>query len=85
MIFHDPTRTSGVNSRIRDPVGTGIALLTGTLVGIVAVAPMLPRTVPVLETTVSPIGAALLVGSLAIVAVPLGVVVLYLVSVQLER
>lgn len=74
-----------MNSRIRDPAGTAIALVVGILVGTVVSVPMFPRTVPVVEATVSPIGAALLVGSLAVVAVPLGVVVLYLASMRLER
>ena len=74
-----------MNSRISDPVGTGAALLAGTLVGIVAAMPMLPRTFPGVDVTVSPVGAALLAGSLAIVGVPLGVVLLYLLSMQLER
>lgn len=85
MIFHGPLRTAAVNSRIRDPAGTAIALVAGILVGTVVSVPMLPRTVPVVEATVSPIGAALLVGSLAVVAVSLGVVLLYLSSMRLER
>jgi hypothetical protein len=85
VIFHTPTRRRGVNSRIDDPVGTGIALLVGTLAGIAASTPMLPRSVPLVDATVGPVGAALLAGRLAVVAVPVGVVALSLVSVQLDR
>lgn len=74
-----------MNDRIDDPVGTGAALLTGTLVGIVVAMPMLPRTLPVADVTVSPVGAALLAGSLAVVGIPLCVAAMYLVSMQLEH
>lgn len=74
-----------MNERLRDPVGTGVAVLLGTFLGIVVSMPVLPRTVPVVDVTVSPVGAALLAGSLAVVAVPLGVVLLYLVSMRLDR
>lgn len=74
-----------MNSRIRDPVGTAAALLSGALVGIVVSMPALPQTLPAADVTVTPVGAALLAGSLAVVGVPLGVVLLYLVSMQVER
>lgn len=74
-----------MNSRLRDQVGTGAALVAGVLVGVVLSMPVLPRTLPVVGVTVSPVGAALLAGSLAVVAVPLGVALLYVVSMQLER
>lgn len=74
-----------MNERSRDPVGTGVAALLGVFFGIALAAPMLPRTLPGAEITVTPVGAALLAGSLAVVAVPLGVVLLYLVSAQLDR
>jgi hypothetical protein len=74
-----------VNDRIEDPVGTGAALLAGTLVGIVVAMPMLPRTLPVADVAVGPVGAALLAGSLAVVGIPLCVVAMYLVSMRLDR
>lgn len=74
-----------MNSRLRDQVGTGAALVAGVIVGIVLSMPAVPRTLPVVGVTVSPVGAALLAGSLAVVAVPLGVALLYVVSMQLER
>lgn len=85
MIFQPGGRTRGVNSRPRDRVGTGAALLAGTLVGVAVAVPVVPRTLPVVGVTVSPVGAALLAGSLAVVAVPLGVALLYVVSMHLER
>ena len=74
-----------MNSRIRDPVGTAGAALAGLVVGIVVSSPALPRAFPVVDVTVSPVGAALLLGSLAVVSVPLGVGLLYLLSMHLER
>lgn len=73
-----------MNGTSRDPVGTGAALLIGTLVGVVVAMPMLPRTLPVVDVTVGPVGAALLAGSLAVVGVPLCVAAMYLVSVRLD-
>lgn len=85
MIFVPGGRTPGVNSRLRDRVGTGAALLAGTLVGVALAMPALPRTLPVVGVTISPVGAALLAGTVAVVAIPLGVALLYVVSMELER
>lgn len=76
---------TGVNERIRDPIGTTVALLAGALVGILLAAPMLPRTPPGVDITVSPVGAALLAGSLAVVAIPICVLVLYLAVSRIDR
>lgn len=66
-----------MNDRIRDPAGTGVALLVGTVLGITLAAPMLPRELPLDTVTLGPVGTTVLVGLTALVAVPLTLLVAY--------
>ena len=70
----------------RDPLGTTVALLAGVLGGLLVARPMLPArsTLPELDATVGPVGGYLLVGVLAITAVPMGIALLYLFFVQVD-
>ena len=70
----------------RDPLGTTVALLTGVLGGLLVARPMLPArsTLPELDATVGPVGGYLLVGVLAITAVPMGIALVYLFFVQVD-
>jgi hypothetical protein len=70
----------------RDPLGTTVALLAGVLGGLLVARPMLPArsTLPELDATVGPVGGYLLVGVLAITAVPLGIGLVYLFFVLVD-
>ena len=70
----------------RDPLGTTVALLAGVLGGLLVARPMLPArsTLPELDATVGPVGGYLLVGVLAITAVPMGIALVYLFFVQVD-
>jgi hypothetical protein len=85
LIFHDTGRTLTVNSRIHDPVGTGVALLVGLLLGITFAAPILPRTIPFGNVTLGPTQAVIVAGTGAIVVVGLAIVGMYIVLAQHDR
>lgn len=69
-----------MTSNIRDPVGTGVAAVIGLALGVTLAAPMLPLP---LESEMSLGGdhvtALLVLGTVGLVAVPLGVFLLYIV------
>lgn len=75
-----------MSTQFRDPVGTGLAAVVGVLAGLALAAPMLPRRLPVGggEVTLSPVAAYLLASALAVVAIPVGMVVLYLAFLELD-
>lgn len=79
-----PPRTRGVNDRIDDPVGTGVALLVGTLLGLALAAPLLPRSVPAAEVALGPVGARLFLAMVAVTAVPLCLFSLYLLVAETD-
>lgn len=67
-------------AQIRDPVGTGVAVVVGAAFGLTLAAPMLPKGISVgIEFAGDPITALLVIGTLGLVAVPLGVLLLYIV------
>lgn len=71
----------------RDPIGTAVALVLGTLVGIALAAPALPEgmTVRIGESTFGTVGTALFAGALAVLILPLGIIVLYQVFALFDR
>lgn len=64
---------------IRDPVGTGVALIIGVALGVTLAAPMLPQQLGI-EASVNGghVTTLLAFGSLAIIAVPFGALLLYM-------
>jgi hypothetical protein len=86
MIFIRGDSTTTVTTQFRDPVGTGLAVLVGVLLGVTFSAPMLPREFPLvgMEVTLTPLAAYLLVSALVVVAIPVGVFVLYFTFARLE-
>lgn len=74
-----------MNERVEDPVGTGVAFLAGALLGIVLAGPMLPRTLPVTGVVLGPLEVVLVSGSVAIVAVGLALLVMYIFFAQRDR
>lgn len=75
-----------MSSSFRDPAGTTGALLVGAAVGLVLSGPMLPgrAAVPSPSFSVGPVGGYLLVGVLAMTAVPLCIALLYVVSARID-
>ena len=75
-----------MSSGFRDPVGTAGALLVGAAVGLVLVTPVLPAPAALRAPAVGvgPVGGYLLVGVLALTAVPLCVTLLYLVLAEMD-
>lgn len=70
----------------RDPVGTGLSILVGVLLGVSLAASMLPRRRPgVVDVTVGPIGASLLLASVVVVALPVCLFSMYLLLAELDR
>lgn len=64
---------------IRDPVGTGVALIIGVALGVTLAAPMLPQQLGI-EASVSGghVTTLLALGSLGLIAVPFGALLLYM-------
>jgi hypothetical protein len=75
-----------VADSLRDPGGTTVALVAGLVAGLVLAGPILPGrdALPGSDVTVGPVGGYLLVGVLAITAIPICITVLYLFFVQVE-
>lgn len=71
---------------LTDPGGTAVALLAGLVAGLVLAGPMLPgrEALPTTDVTIGPVGGYLLVGVLAITAIPICITVLYLLFVQVD-
>lgn len=68
-----------MSSFIRDPVGTGVAVLVGIAFGVTLAAPMLPKQLSLgLQFGGDRITALLVLGTIGLVAVPLGVFLLFI-------
>ena len=80
-----PSPSSGVNDRMRDPVGIGLSLAVGALLGLALAAPMLPRSVPVVEVSLGPSGVRIFLTMLAVIAVPLCLFTAYLALAYVDR
>lgn len=76
----------GVESAKKDLVGNAVGFVLGILVGLLLAAPAFPRGVEVSigSSTLSPAGTALVAGVLAVLFVPVGVFVLYIVFATAE-
>lgn len=68
-----------------DPVGTGISVLAGAALGAALAAPMLPREPPVADVAVGPMGASVVVASVAVVTIPVCLFSMYLLLAELDR
>lgn len=86
MNYVPAARTTTVSSTIRDPRGTVAALLVGLAAGLALAGPMLPgrEAAPRPDVTLGPVGGYLLVGVLAITAIPLCIALLYVFFVQVD-
>lgn len=75
-----------MSNSYRDPLGTTVALVAGLVAGLVLAGPMLPgrQAVPRADVTIGPVGGYLLVGVLAITAIPICITVLYMLFVQVD-
>jgi hypothetical protein len=74
-----------VSSYIRDPVGTGVAVLIGIAFGVTLAAPMLPKQLSLgLQFGGDRITALLVLGSIGLIAVPLGVFLLFVLLSRAE-
>lgn len=69
----------------RDPVGTGLSLAVGVILGAALAAPMLPRDLPGADVAVGPMGASIIVASAAVVTVPVCLFSMYLLLAELDR
>lgn len=75
-----------MSSYIRDPVGTGVAVLVGIAFGVTLAAPMLPKQLSLgLQFGGDRITALLVLGTIGLVAVPLGVFLLFILLSRAER
>lgn len=79
--------TAAMSSNVRDPRGTLVALVVGVGVGLALAGPMLPgrADVPRPDVTLGPVGGYLLVGVLAITAIPIAITLLYVVFAQVDQ
>ncbi len=86
MTYVSRRRTPAVSGTLRDPAGTTVALLSGVLAGLVLAGPILPgrQSLPRFDVTIGPVGGYLLVGVLAITAIPLCITLLYVFFVQVD-
>lgn len=86
MNYVPPRPTTAVSNDFRDPAGTTAALVAGVLVGLALARPMLPGrdALPPVDVSVGPVGGYLLVGVLAITAIPICITLLYLFFVQVD-
>ncbi|MEF8806642.1 hypothetical protein [Natronomonas sp.] len=74
-----------MSSYIRDPVGTGVAVLVGIAFGVTLAAPMLPKQLSLgLQFGGDRITALLVLGTIGLVAVPLGVFLLFILLSRAE-
>lgn len=75
-----------MKSHIRDPVGTGVAAAIGVALGVTLAAPILPQQLG-LQTDIGGghITMLLALGSLGLIAVPLGALFLYLLFSRADR
>jgi hypothetical protein len=74
-----------VSSFIRDPVGTGVAVLVGIAFGVTLAAPMLPKQLSLgLQFGGDRITALLVLGTIGLIAVPLGVFLLFILLSRSE-
>lgn len=69
----------------RDPVGTGLSLVAGVFLGAALAAPMLPQDLPGLDVAVGPMGASIIVASVAVVAIPVCLFSMYLLLAEIDR
>lgn len=78
--------TTAVSENFQDPAGTVAALFVGVVVGLVLARPLLPGrdALPPADFTVGPVGGYLLIGVLAITAIPICITILYLFFVQVD-
>lgn len=75
-----------MSSYIRDPVGTGVAVLIGVALGVTLAGPMLPQFLPIdVNVSTSRITALLVLGTVALVAIPVGSFLLYLLFSPTDR
>lgn len=74
-------------TRQADPLGTAVALALGSLVGIALAAPALPPGLSLRlgGTSIGTVGTAMLVGALAVVLLPIGILALYQVFALMDR
>lgn len=75
-----------VSSTRNDAFGNAVGFVLGILVGLLVVAPAFPRGVSlsVGDVTLGAVGSALVVGALAVMFVPVGVFILYIVFATAE-
>lgn len=75
-----------VPSTRNDVFGNAVGFVLGILVGLIVVAPAFPRGVELSlgGMTLGAVGSALVVGAIAVLFVPIGVFVLYLVFAMAE-
>lgn len=67
-----------MSSYIRDPVGTGVASAIGAALGVTLAAPMLPQQFGLsVDIGGGRVTTLLVLGSLGLIAVPLGALLLY--------
>lgn len=68
-----------MNSHIRDSVGTGVAVLIGIALGVTLAAPMLPQRLTLgIDFRGDHVTMLLVLGTVGLVAVPVGILLLYL-------
>lgn len=87
MNYVPTSRTAAVSSTLRDPRGTLVALLVGVALGLALAGPMLPgrEAVPRPDLTFGPVGGYLLVGVLAITAIPICITLLYVFFAKVDQ
>jgi hypothetical protein len=75
-----------VSSHIRDPVGTSVAAAVGVALGLTLAAPLLPQQLG-LDADISGgyVTTILTLGSLGLIAVPFGVLLLYLLISRTDQ
>jgi hypothetical protein len=75
-----------VSSHIRDPVGTSVAAAVGVALGLTLAAPLLPQQLG-LDADISGghVTTILTLGSLGLIAVPFGVLLLYLLLSRTDQ
>lgn len=73
-------------TRTKDTVGLSVAFLVGGVVGALLASPVLPQNLnlTVGGSQLGPIGSALLIAVLVVVAIPLGIFLLYGFFASLE-
>jgi hypothetical protein len=75
-----------VSSHIRDPVGTGVAAAVGIALGLTLAAPLLPQQlIPGADVSGGHVTTILTLGSLGLIAIPFGVLLLYLLFSRTDQ